>query len=94
MVFLEDLIAACGTDLEEDNLFSIVQQHLIKNSRKYKLLRGQELNKIVSKYYIYFLKHRHLINTICPPDYSPLKREEVEEEFKTHLKLVAKNYVY
>ena len=81
MLFLEGLIEECGSYLEEDNFFSIVHQHLLKESRKYRLLRGKELNKIVSKYFLYYLKHRHLINIICSLNYSPLKREQVEKEF-------------
>lgn len=94
MVFLEGLIEECSSYLEEDNLFSIVQQHLLEESSKYRLLRRKELNKIVSKYYLYYLKHRHLINGIRPPDYSPLKTEQVEKEFNLHLEFVAKNYLF
>ena len=70
--------------LESNSLFTKIQV-------KYGLLRKRDLNKIVSKYYIYVLKHRHLINS--SPSYSPLRRED-GLEFKQHLNLFGSGCLY
>lgn len=71
-VFLDDLVVECGSELEENNLLWIVQQYFIIKLRKYALLRNY-VNKIVSKYYLYYLKYKYLCIRDCLLDYLPLK---------------------
>lgn len=93
MKFLTYLLEECGSDVYSSNLFNIIRHHLLLISNKYKLLRGPEQNKIVSKYYIYFIKHRNFINfDDCVLPYSPLKKEEVAKEFQNHLDGAIKIY--
>ena len=85
LTYLTNLMEDCDQEaLESNGLFTKIQESLLQMTSKYGLLRKRDLNKIVSKYYIYVLNHRHLINS--SPSYSPLRRED-GLEFKQHLNL-------
>lgn len=92
MIYLFALIEDCGSNLKKENLFRIVHEYLHLNYAKLKVLNGKKVNKLVSKYYIYFIRHRHLIENIQSPAFSPLRREEVSEEYRKHLSFVIKMY--
>lgn len=83
LIYLTNLIEDCDEEaLESNGLFTKIQETLLQMSSKYRFLPKRDLNKIVSKYYIYVLKHRQLINS--SPSYSPFRRED-KLEFKQHL---------
>ena len=90
--FLMYLLEELGPEIYSPNLFGIIKHHLLLVCKKYGALRGSQQNKIVSKYYIYFLKHRQFINfSECMLIYSPLKKEVVAVEFQQHLDALKKN---
>ena len=61
LIYLTNLMEDCDQEaLESNGLFTKIQESLLQMSSKYVLLRKRDLNKIVLKYYIYVLKHRHL----------------------------------
>lgn len=76
----------------ERSLFTVVKNIVYRESAYLDRQSRSKQNRIVSKYYIYLLKHRHLMepSELCSPRYSPLKKEEVMLEFQKHLDFVAK----
>lgn len=92
MTYLPALIEDCGSYLKKENLFRIVHEYLHLNYSKFKVLNGKKVNRIVSKYYIYFIRHRHLIHSIPSPAFSPLRRKEVSKEYRKHLSFVIEMY--
>lgn len=88
LIYLTALIENCDQDMSKDGLFKKIQRSLLQMSTKYKNFPRRRLNNIVSKYYIYVIKHRHLIPFNSSPCFSPLKKEEVLEEFQIHLEFV------
>lgn len=94
--YLAKLIEYCSCHLKKEDLSGIVQEYLLLNYSKLKLLNGKMVNKIVSKYYTYLLRYRYLINkAICKipsPEFSRLKRKEVAEEYKKNSSYVGEMY--
>ena len=88
LIYLTALIENCDQDLSKNGLFNNIQKSLLQMSTKYNNIPRRKMNKIVSKYYIYVIKHRHLIPSSNSPGFSPLKKEEVLEEFQKHLDIV------
>lgn len=88
LIYLTVIIENCDQDISKNGLFKKIQRSLLQMSTKYNYFPRRRLNKIVSKYYIYVIKHRHLIPFNSSPGFSPLKKEEVLEEFQKHLDFV------
>lgn len=72
----------------EPNSFRKITDSLLQISAKFRKISKAKRNKVVSKYLIYFVKHNYLVK-IQSPSFSPIKREDVMEEFNRHLRLVS-----
>jgi hypothetical protein len=80
------LVNDSGLNPEQKDLFNAMSNILNENIPYFSHKSSVEKNKIVSKYYFYFMRHRHLVNIIhCSLPYSPLTKKEVEKEFLGHL---------
>lgn len=81
MIYLPALIEDCGIYLKKENLFRIVYEYFHLNYSIFKVLNGEKVDKILSKYYICFIRHRHLTYSIPNPAFSPLRRKKVSKEY-------------
>lgn len=87
--YLTYLVEESGLNPEQENLFKEIGNILrdIVPSLGHK--SNTQRNKLVSQYYFYFMKHRHIVKkTTGSVFYSPLRKEEVEVEFLKNLKLI------
>ena len=75
--YLTYLVNNSGLNPEQKDLFNAMSNILNENIPYFSHKSSVEKNKIVSKYYFYFMRHRR--------PYSPLTKKEVEKEFLGHL---------
>jgi len=68
-----------------DMLFRKSSEVLLEIDGSFTHISKAKFNKIVLKYYIYIIKHRHLTPSPC---YSPLKKEDLLVEYQQHLDIV------
>ena len=80
LIYLTGLIENYDQNRSKNGLFNNIQKSLLQISTKYNNIIRRRMNKIISKYYIYVIKHRHLIQNNNSPGFSPLKKEEVLKE--------------
>lgn len=92
LTYLTDLLRNSTLDVNDKMLFRRVQETLLDLSVKFRFFPNKKKNRLASKYYIYFMKHKHLVDDDdFSPAYSPLRRDEVVKEFEEHLKAVLIN---
>ena len=90
---LKYLVTNAGIDLLENNLFKKIQETLVFMQPSLNRMRHTKRNKIVSKYYLYILKHRNFMvstSEVPSPTYSPMKREDVFQEYHEILNVLLK----
>lgn len=87
--FLAYLVNNSGLNAEQEDLFKEMSNVLREIIPYFNHKSSMEKNKIVSKYYFYFMKHRHLVKkSNSSLLYSPLPKKEVEKEFRTYLGII------
>lgn len=90
--YLQCLMEKTELNPHQENLFSAIQKILEEDIPSFLRKTRIQQNKIASKYYIYYIKHRHLIEVEREdnhyPCYSPLRREEFQPEFQKYLALM------
>ena len=91
LTYLTDLLRNCTLEADDKMLFRKIKVALLELSVKFRFLPNKKKNQIVSKYYIYYMKHNHLLDNEFHPTYSPIRREEFLKEFEEHLKIVVIN---
>ena len=87
--YLTYLVEESGLNPEQENLFKEIYNILCQIVPCFDHKSNVQKNKLVSKYYFYFMKHRHIVKKrISTLLYSPIRRKEVEEEFLKYLEIV------
>lgn len=87
--YLTYLVNNSGLNPEQEDLFRGMSNILREIIPYFTHKSSVEKNKIISKYYFHFMKHRHLVKkTHGSLLYSPLMKKEVENEFQKYLKLI------
>lgn len=90
---LKYLVKEARIDLLEENLFKKIQEIVLFNQPSMQRLGNTKRNKVVSKYYLYVLKHRNFMvstSEVPSPVYSPMRREDVFQEYHKILNLLLK----
>lgn len=87
--YLTYLVEESGLNPEQENLFQEITSILREVVPCFDHKSSVQKNKLVSQYYLYFMKHRHIVKkTNGSVLYSPLRKEDVQVEFLKHLELV------
>ena len=73
----------------EPNTHKKMYNGLLELSVKFRKMSKAQQHKIVLNYYVNFNRHRHLVE-LQSPTFSPIKKEDVFEEFQKCLNTVIK----